>query len=406
MSDGSKDTAAAKGGGENAGSQHTGRYFIFPVVLTVIAVAATAVVGGPEPALIVALLCVLEISISFDNAIVNATVLQTMSEFWQKIFLTVGILIAVFGMRLIFPIVIVAAASGLGIDTVVDQALNDPDAYAKNLEDSNAVIASFGGIFLLMVFLNYFFDVAKDVHWLPGERGLAKAGKLESVTEMIGLAVLLIVSTLVSETERLDVLLSGLVGLLVYLVVAKSADLLAPDEVQEAEEKLEAHKHEHHGHTMKLDVPKAAGTAGFASFMYLEVLDASFSFDGVIGAFAISKSIVVIAIGLGIGALYIRTLTVFLVRKGTLTEYIYLEHGAHWAIGILAVILFVGIEMHVPEVVTGCLGAGVILAAFIASVVRNRREDREEQARGGDDAGEGGSTGGPDKREPEPEPAH
>ena len=83
----------------------------------------------------------------------------------------------------------------------------------------------------------------------------------------------------------------------------------------------------------------AVGRAAFFLFLYLELIDASFSFDGVVGAFAISQQIFVIAAGLGIGACYIRSLTVFLVRKGTLQEYIYLEHGAHWAIGALAVLL-------------------------------------------------------------------
>ena len=80
----------------------------------------------------------------------------------------------------------------------------------------------------------------------------------------------------------------------------------------------------------------ATGKAAFALFCYLEVLDASFSFDGVIGAFAISTDILVIAAGLGIGALFIRSLTVWLVRQGTLDEYVFLEHGAHYALGALA----------------------------------------------------------------------
>ena len=124
----------------------------------------------------------------------------------------------------------------------------------------------------------------------------------------------------------------------------------------------------------KAAAASALAKGGFASFMYLELLDASFSFDGVIGAFAISKNIIVIAVGLGLGALYIRTLTVYLVRQGTLDEYRYLEHGAHWAIGSLAVLLFVGIESHVNEVITGLLGAAMIITAFISSLYVNRKE--------------------------------
>jgi hypothetical protein len=120
-------------------------------------------------------------------------------------------------------------------------------------------------------------------------------------------------------------------------------------------------------------------------FLYLEVLDASFSFDGVIGAFAISTDPIVIALGLGIGAMYIRSLTVFLVRKGTLHEYVYLEHGAHWAIGALAVCMLISIAQHVPEWITGGLGAGLIIAAFVSSVVRNRNADDAEETASGED---------------------
>ena len=98
------------------------------------------------------------------------------------------------------------------------------------------------------------------------------------------------------------------------------------------------------------------------------MLDASFSFDGVIGAFAITQDIFIIATGLGVGAMYIRSTTVYLVRKGTLQEFVYLEHGAHWAIGALAVILLVTIQYHVPELVTGLIGVAFIGAAFASSI--------------------------------------
>jgi hypothetical protein len=111
------------------------------------------------------------------------------------------------------------------------------------------------------------------------------------------------------------------------------------------------------------------------------VLDASFSFDGVIGAFAITADPIIIALGLGlIGAMFVRSLTVYLVRQGTLSEYVYLEHGAHWAIGALALILLYSIGTHVPEVVTGLVGVVLIGAALISSVIRRRNEQAKELA--------------------------
>ena len=353
----------------------------WPLIITVIAVVAAGILGGPGPAALVALLAVLEVSISFDNAIVNAHVLRTMNEKWQKIFLTWGILIAVFGMRLVFPIAIVAVAAGLPVPDVIDLALNEPGEYADRLEESNAIIAAFGGAFLLMVFLDFFLDEDKDTHWLgPLERPLAKLGGIESMSAAIaGLAVIVASQLVASEAEK-DVLLSGLVGIVIHLFVAGLAGRLEPDDIEEAEDEPDAVEVAHMSKEDRQAMAAAASAAakgGFASFMYLEVLDASFSFDGVIGAFAISQDIIIIAVGLGLGALFIRTLTVHLVRQGTLAQYRYLEHGAHWAIGALAVILFIGIEEHPPEWITGTIGALLIATALYWSIRANKKEEAE-----------------------------
>jgi hypothetical protein len=119
---------------------------------------------------------------------------------------------------------------------------------------------------------------------------------------------------------------------------------------------------------------KASGRAGFFLFLYLEMLDASFSVDGVVGAFAITPDPIIIALGLGlIGAMFVRSITVYMVRKGTLAEYVYLESGAHWAIGVLAVILLVSTGHHVSESITGLVGVAIIGVAFLSSIARNRR---------------------------------
>lgn len=366
---------------------HPLQTFKWPLGFTVLAIVLSAVLGSLEMALIVTLLAILEISISFDNAVVNAAVLKTMTRKWQQIFLTWGILIAVFGMRLVFPIVIVAVAAGMGVVDVIDLAINEQDAYAAKLEESYPVIAAFGGVFLFMVFLNFFFDEDKDHHWLIIEKPLAKVGHIDGITAAMASIALLLVAKLVAAPEHeLDVLVAGLVGLICYLLSNGAAGALEEtmeDEIEMEHEIEERARREHpedpnHAAAAALE---AVAKGGLASFLYLELLDASFSFDGVIGAFAISKDIIVIAIGLGLGALYIRTLTVYLVRQGTLSEYRYLEHGAHWAIGVLAVLLFVGIEHHVPEVITGTLGAGLILISFVWSIRANRKDEQAGVAR-------------------------
>jgi hypothetical protein len=128
------------------------------------------------------------------------------------------------------------------------------------------------------------------------------------------------------------------------------------------------------------DVAKAVKTGSIGGFLYLEVLDASFSFDGVIGAFAITNDVVIIMLGLAIGAVFVRSITVFLVRQGTLDEYVYLEHGAHYAIGILALIMFITMKFHVPEIITGLIG----IAFIVASVISSLRYRREQEAAAAD----------------------
>jgi uncharacterized protein len=314
---------------------------------------------GGFPSLIVAvLLSVMEVSLSFDNAVVNAAVLRRMSLKWQRRFLTWGILIAVFGMRLLFPIVIVAVAAGLGVVEVAELALREPARYSAHLKEAHIPIASFGGLFLLLVFLDFVFDSAKEVHWLAGiERRLAVAGRLDSIAVGVALATLMLVQLALPAGDRLTAMIAGVAGVATYIAVKGLAGLCSE--------------------------PRAAGVAarsGAAGFLYLEVLDASFSLDGVIGAFAITTDVVIIMIGLAIGALFVRTLTVSLVRRGTLEEYRYLEHGAHWGIGALALIMLVGLRIEVPELVTGLVGVSLIAMAFGSSVRYRRQQSAADQA--------------------------
>ena len=335
--------------------------FGFAAGLSVIAIILAAwygfVTGGWERALndmlLVLVLGVMELSLSFDNAVVNASVLKNMSALWQRRFLIWGILIAVVGMRLIFPIAIVALSSGLGFIEVGTLALNNPEEYALRLEESTVTISAFGGVFLLMVALNYFIDTEKDEHWLLPESRLAGLARLEAVQIIIALVALLsIVFTLVPVEQRLTAMVAGVIGLLIYMGVNALGSLFNAD-----------------------NVAQKAGAAGFAAFMYLEVLDASFSLDGVIGAFAITKEIVIISAGLAIGAVFVRSMTLFLVHQGTLAQYRFLEHGAHYGILALSLIMLYSMSgRHVPELVTGLIGVAFIVASVLSSMAANRRE--------------------------------
>lgn len=302
-----------------------------------------------EALLTILFLTVMEVSLSFDNAIVNASVLRKMSAKWRARFLTWGMLIAVFGMRLVFPVLIVSLASGLGMVEVARMAVDDPEAYASRLLEAHTAIASFGGMFLLMVFLHFVCDEAKDSHWIGwAERRLAVLGRMEAVQVGIAMGLLIGLQPLLEDGDRLTSAISGMLGIVTYVAVKGVVGLFGVED------------------------GTSVAKAGLAGFVYLEILDASFSFDGVIGAFAMSRDVLVIMTGLGIGALCVRSLTVRMVKKGTLDEFIYLEHGAHWGIGALAVIMLAGLVWPVPEVVTGLIGVGFILASLASSVAHRR----------------------------------
>ncbi|RSN61435.1 hypothetical protein DMH01_19705 [Amycolatopsis sp. WAC 04182] len=334
--------------------------------ITVVGLILAFLYGGVVGLSVVVVLAVLEISLSFDNSVVNATVLDRMNEKWQRLFLTVGVLIAVFGMRLLFPVIIVCvtaklspvqayllAMDGGGVDT--------PGSYAHVLHEAHPAIAAFGGVFLLMLFLSYIFE-EREITWLSWlERPLARAGKLDQLPVVVaGGALLLAANFLAPVGKPISVMVSGALGLIVFILVDGAGQMFSSG-----------------GDRNDGGLVKVAGKAAFMLFLYLEVLDATFSFDGVIGAFAISSDPVVIGIGLGIGAMYIRSMTVFLVRKGTLNEYVYLEHGAQWAIGALAVLLLASIKYEVPQLLTGTVGVGFIGVAFLSSIIRNRRKGKE-----------------------------
>ncbi|MFI8853501.1 DUF475 domain-containing protein [Streptomyces sp. 891-h] len=359
--------------------------------VTAAGLAAAAFFWGWEAFALVAILSVLEISLSFDNAVVNAGVLKKMNAFWQKIFLTIGILIAVFGMRLIFPVIIVAISAKVGPVEAVRVALENPDRYEQLVTDAHPAIAAFGGMFLLMIFLDFIFE-ERDEKWLGWlERPLSRLGKIDGLSVCIALVVLLVTATTLATAAHQHaghadksgtVLLSGIAGLITYLIVGGLSghfeNKLEEEEEREQEAEEEAKKAGKQPSAVGL-----AGKAAFFMFLYLEVLDASFSFDGVIGAFAITNHIFWMALGLGIGAMYVRSLTVYLVRQGTLDDYVYLEHGAHYAIGALAVILLVTVKYEINEVITGLVGVVLIATSFWSSLRRNRAIE----ANGGDGSG-------------------
>lgn len=320
------------------------RSFWFPISLWIAALAAVFVWGSWHALALAVILTILEVTLSFDNAVVNARVLAQMDEKWQRRFITWGIPIAVFGTRFLLPIFIVAIAVGMAPLAVANLALFAPEQYGALLQSSHEIIASFGGMFLLMVALKYFFDSSKEVHWIASvEKALARYGRIEAIEIGIALLILGTIGFLVHEHAD-TVLFSGIVGILLFIIMQGVSKEFSNAAVS------------------------APVSGSVALFAYLEVLDAAFSLDGVVGAFAITSQLPVIVAGLGVGAFFVRSLTIYLVREKTLDTLVYLEHGAHWAIFGLSAAMLAGIFIHVPEFITGFVGIVFVGAAYWSSL--------------------------------------
>lgn len=327
------------------------RIFGISTSVTVATLLAVVLGMGWRAGLIAALLIIIEITFSFENAIINARILAQMSRFWQQMFLTVGIVIAIFGMRIIFPIAIVSVTAGLDWGSVLDLALNNPTEYSKVLDEAHYSIAAFGGMFLVMLGLHFFFEKKKH-HWIePIEKPLERIGS-KWLHAPVSIVILGIIASLPMNIHASETWVAGLGGIATYLIVHGMSEAF--------------------GHSKSVtSATKKAGWAGFTAFLYLEVIDASFSFDSVIGAFAVTNDVILIAAGLGVGAFWVRSLTIFMVRRGTLEAYRYLEHGAHYTILVLAAILLISLFADVPEVIAGLFGLVLIGSSIMASIKAN-----------------------------------
>lgn len=307
------------------------------------------------------ILAVLEISLSFDNAVVNATVIKKMDEVWKRRFLTWGILIAVFGMRLVFPLAIVGIIAHINPWDALMLSLREPAKYAEIMTSVHLTVSAFGGMFLFMVFLHFFMNEDKEDHWIHViEKPLVMVSQYKGVEIIVALLTLLAITSLMAAPDQIKFLVPGLWGMITYLIVHSFSDFLESMELTR---------------DANLMAKKTMMSAGFGMFMYLEILDASFSFDGVIGAFAITQSLIQIMIGLSIGAFFVRSLTLYLVEKDTLAQIRFLEHGAFYALGALSMFMLLGYFFHVPEWLTGLAGAAILGVSILWSfyIDRHRR---------------------------------
>ncbi|WP_053980599.1 DUF475 domain-containing protein [Marinagarivorans algicola] len=342
------------------------KFFWGSFLVTAIGAAAAFYFYGLTGLFLVAVLSVLEISLSFDNAVVNATVLKEMDAVWRRRFLTWGILIAVFGMRIVFPVAVVSVIAMVSPWEALRIAIDNPEQYKIIMESAHISLMGFGGAFLMLVGLDFFLNDEKEEHWIGViERPVLHVGKIKFAAEILTVLSLLVIGAFfLPEADKYSFLTAGVSGVITFTAIHKLANFMESKEEQRNAAKA----------------TQAAAKSGLGMFLYLEILDASFSFDGVIAAFAITTNLFIIAIGLGIGAMFVRSLTIMLVEKNTLDEYRYLEHGAFYAIIALAIIMFIKTFHHVPEVITGLLGAGFIAIAFAHSIIIKKRHENQHSS--------------------------
>jgi hypothetical protein len=209
-----------------------------------------------------------------------------------------------------------------------------------------------------MVFLTFIMDESKDRHWFTFlEKRLTLWGKLEAVEIILSLAGLLVIQSFLPQEEKLHAMVAGTFGVVLYVAINSVTTIFGIEDMRKTN----------------------GATSGLMGFLYLNLLDASFSLDAVAGSFAISSDIVIIVLGLSTGAMFVRSITLHMVRSGTLDKYVFLEHGAHYAIGALASIMLVSLITPVSEVITGLIGLVFIGAALFSSVRYNKSRPNQQR---------------------------
>lgn len=314
---------------------------------------------GLAALLLTIILSILEITLSADNAVVNSRVLVNMSKKWQLLFLTVGIIVAVFLVRFALPIVMVAAMTALTSMEVLQLALYDADEYGRYLDEIAPSINAFGGIFLFFVAMFFFMEEERQNFWIhPIEKGLQQLSSVPYLKYILAFATFVPVFYITDPEDRDVVFGSLLAGALTYLILHSIVIMMRQMKGRS-------------------EIKEQVGWAAFVSFMYLEVLDASFSLDSVVGAFALTNNIIIIMAGLGVGALWVRAMTIYMVKHQTLTTYRFLESGAHWAIACLALVMFLKLaHIEVPELIIGTIGLVFIGGSMLSSARANRNDRR------------------------------
>jgi hypothetical protein len=291
--------------------------------------------------LIVVGLILFETIISVDNAVINAEVLSTMSARARRWFLIYGLIIAVFAVRGLLPWLIVWAANpSLGPVKALTSTFSEDPNIAKVIEESSPFLLIGGGVFLIFLFFHWLFIEAKN-YGLRGERFFHRHG----VWFFAVVSILLTVITWFAINEHPFMAFGAVVGSTAFFIV---------------------HGFKQNAEVREKELMGESSMSDWSKILYLEVIDATFSIDGVIGAFAFTLSVPLIIIGNGIGAFVVRELTIRNIE--TVKRLIYLKNGAMYSIFFLGIIMVLdSFGYHIPNWVSPVMTITIVGYFFYKS---------------------------------------
>ena len=340
------------------------KHYGMSVAFAVLMVALGYYLDGWTGASKTAILAMIEISMSVDNAVVQAGILRTWDDVWRRWFIVFGMPIAIIVPRFVLPFEIVATATDQSFMDTWRMASTNPAEYAAAVASVHHEISAFIASLLFIVAARYFVNAEKDVHWFGTvEHYLARLGVHMTHWVTFGLVVMLIMVLWAShlpEEQQMSVVIAAAAGVATYGALDILKNWMGGGE----------------------DVASHIVKQGVVGVLYLEALDASFSLDGVGAALAISDNIYVVGAGLAAGCAFVRSTTLHLLESGAMTKLRYLEHSAFAAIGVLSVLVAIGIVHEVSEWLTGTLTTGLIVLGVMHSVAHNRLHPEDVEQMG------------------------
>lgn len=290
--------------------------------------------------LVIAGLSVFEVITSIDNAVINADVLSTMSQRARRWFLVYGFFFAVFIVRGLLPLLIIWLANPqLGFMGSLTATFSNDPHVAESIEQSAPLLLLGGGVFLIFLFFNWLFLEPKN-YGLKGERFIHNQGAWFFAIVSVLLSVIVWFALQVHPMLAF----SAVVGSTAFFIIHGF------QQFAEAQEK-------------KL---MSGGMSDLSKIAYLEVLDSTFSIDGVIGAFAFTFSVPLILLGNGLGAIVLRKLTVSNIDR--IKKYKYLKNGAMYSILFLGSIMILdSFGYHIPHWLSPLITFGSVGFFFFKS---------------------------------------